>query len=398
VEETHISYSPLPPHARPLPLHAMPAVAVPAVRESNPIRRQPVRLVKTQFEWRFEFNQFFLVLFNQLKSFKTTTAVISCCRKMLLLLRTLAFFFVLPPPSPSDDGESESPDESLPSSPEHRVMAAQPPPPQLYANQEDWPGGPDHPDRQTCQLAGSVGHYRCSPCRPCCRPRLTAEIYISLQITLPVSATNGHGDIALSWEVDFDWSDSGAAAATIWTQDEWEENVGVGAAAAANNLYNYMEERNNAAAAAANNDDAPRWNGADWTEEDWENQDLPLVYPINRAGSPQSIHSSMPGLEIVPPTPSPLPPPLQLQYMPHGEAGPTYALQVGPSLLRQPVEERVTLLHQLRNDLISETEEEQILARRSSPPAAVAAAAVVYAGRRHSSPTAVKFARRRHSI
>jgi hypothetical protein len=106
----------------------------------------------------------------------------------------------------------------------------------------------------------------------------------------------------------------------------------------------------------------------------------------------------MPGLETVLPMPSLLPRPLQLQYMPHGEAGPTYALQVGPSLHRQTVEERVTLLHQLQNVLISETEEEQILARRSSPPAAVAAAAVVYAGRRHSSPTAVKFARRRHSI
>jgi hypothetical protein len=130
---------------------------------------------------------------------------------------------------------------------------------------------------------------------------------------------------------------------------------------------NYMEERNAAAAAAADNNDgdAHRWNGADWNEEDWENQDLPLVYPIDRGdrgrdGSPQSIpsiQSSMPGLETVSPTPSPLPPPLQLQYMPHGEAGPTYALQVCPSLRRQPVEEHVTLLHQLQNVLISEEEE-----------------------------------------
>jgi hypothetical protein len=72
-----------------------------------------------------------------------------------------------------------------------------------------------------------------------------------------VSATNGHGNIALSWEEDFDWSNGAAAAAPIWTQDDWEKYVG--AAAAANNLYNYMEERNNAAA-AADNDDAPRWN------------------------------------------------------------------------------------------------------------------------------------------
>jgi hypothetical protein len=44
VEETCISSSSLPRlHAMPLPLHAMPAVAVPAVRESNRVRRQPVR-------------------------------------------------------------------------------------------------------------------------------------------------------------------------------------------------------------------------------------------------------------------------------------------------------------------------------------------------------------------
>jgi hypothetical protein len=238
------------------------------------------------------------------------------------------------------------------------IAALPPPPPQLYANQEDWPGGPDHTDCQTCQLAGSVGHYRCSPRRPCRRPRLTAEIDISPQITLPVSATNGHGhgNIALLWEEDFDWSDGAAAAGHEWTQDEWEENVG--AAAAAHNLYNYMEERNAAAAAADKNHDhgdAHRWNGADWNEEDWGNQDLPLVYPVDRGNcgpdvsplSIPSIHSSMPGLETVRPTPSPLPPPLQLQYMPHREAGPTYALQVGPSLRLQPVEERVTLLDQL---------------------------------------------------
>jgi hypothetical protein len=43
-EETRISSSSLPRlHAMPLPLHAMPAVAVPAVREYNRVRRQPVR-------------------------------------------------------------------------------------------------------------------------------------------------------------------------------------------------------------------------------------------------------------------------------------------------------------------------------------------------------------------
>jgi hypothetical protein len=79
-------------------------------------------------------------------------------------------------------------------------------------------------------------------------------------------------------------------------------------------------ERNNAAAAAA---DAlaphrPCWNGADWDEHDWEEEDLPVVQQ-NCARTPQSVHSSMPGLEIVLPTPlpSPLPspPPLQLKNL-----------------------------------------------------------------------------------
>jgi hypothetical protein len=172
-----------------------------------------------------------------------------------------------------------------------------------------------------------------------------------------------------------------------------------GAAAAADNLYNYMEERNAAAAADKNHDhgDAYRWNGADWNDEDWENQDLPLVHPVDRGDrdrSPLSIHSSLPLLESVPPTTSPSPPPLQLQYIPHGDAGPTYAIQVGPSLRLQPVEQRVTLLHQLRNVLVSEEEEEHILSRRTSP----AATAVGYTGRRHSSPAAVKFVGRRRSV
>jgi hypothetical protein len=106
-------------------------------------------------------------------------------------------------------------------------------------------------------------------------------------MTLPDSATNGHGqgNIHLSWEEDFDW------------EENLEENDG--AAAAANNLYNYMEARN---AAAANGDhgDAYRW-GNDWNEaEDEEfnqiNQDLPLLHP-DRGDcneSPLSIHSSLP--------------------------------------------------------------------------------------------------------
>jgi hypothetical protein len=95
----------------------------------------------------------------------------------------------------------------------------------------------------------------------------------------------------------------------------------------------------------------------------------------------------LPLLESVPPTPSPSPPPLQLQFILHGEAGLTYAIQVGILLHIQPVK-------QLRNVLVSEEEEGHILSRRTSP----VAAAVGYTGRRHSAPTAVKFAGRRRSV
>jgi hypothetical protein len=203
---------------------------------------------------------------------------------VLILLRLLASLFILPPPPPYDDGESESPDESPLPSPQHQLAAAlppqPPPPPQLYANQRSanhkeivCPGAPDHPDRQTCQLAGSGGHYPCSPRRPCRRPHPSAQIEITPQMTLPDSATNGQGqgDISLSWEEDFDWNGGAAAAAANheWSQDDWEENVG--AAAAADNLYNYMEARNAAAAAAnGNHGDAYHWDNADWNEAEDE--------------------------------------------------------------------------------------------------------------------------------
>jgi hypothetical protein len=138
--------------------------------------------------------------------------------------------FVLPQPPHSDGRESDSLTEDLPPpSPVlphqevvtddvnlvHRIhwrpfpAVAYLPPLQQYANQQI--DGPDHQDRQTCNLAGSVGHYRC-----------------------------------------------------------------------------------------------PRWYGAVWDKHDWEEEDLPLVQQ-DRAGSPQSVHSSMPGLKIVPPSPSPPP-------------------------------------------------------------------------------------------
>jgi hypothetical protein len=112
-----------------------------------------------------------------------------------------------------------------------------------------------------------------------------------------------------------------------------------------------------------------------------------------REESPISAHSSLPLLESVPvlspspplqfrnpsPPPSPSPQPLQLQYVPDGDAGPTYALQVGPSLHLQPLQQRLALAHQLRNVLIL-TEEEEMLDRncRTVCIAAPAAAASCY--------------------
>jgi hypothetical protein len=366
------------------------------------------------------------------------------------LLICAAVLFITPPPPPSDDGESESPDESPPLLPvlPHQVLvtddvnvvhrihcrpfpAVAHPPPQLYANQQE--DGPDHPDCQTCNLAGSVGHYRCSPRRRCRQPHPTAEIDISPQCTLPVSATNGHD--VFSCEEDYDsWfeRDNAAAAAAanalaapIWNQADWEEHED--AVAAANALASYIE-RNNAAAfdaaaaAAADALDAPcpRWIGADWDKHDWE-ESLPLVQQNDRAGSPQSVYSSMPGLETAPPSPpllrnllDPLPPHrpedwqvtvrrdapdptldqmvlwnANILHVPAGggAARPTYAIQaddvvfclpagtgvhvryhspfsngtVELTLHRRPIEERLTLLNQLRIVLLTVGEEEKSL-------------------------------------
>jgi hypothetical protein len=171
-----------------------------------------------------------------------------------------------------------------------------------------------------------------------------------------------------------------------WSQDDWEENVS--AAAAADNL----EVRNAAAGhnGYAHRGYAHRWEGTDWDvaeNDEWEQDpDLTLLQPDpEREGSPISAHSSLPLLESLPRTPSPSssPQPLQLQYIPEGDARPTYALQVGPSLRLQPVQQRVALLHQLRNVLISEGEEENILSRRTAPPPppATAIAATQFTGR-----------------
>jgi hypothetical protein len=140
-----------------------------------------------------------------------------------------------------------------------------------------------------------------------------------------------------SWE-DFDWTAGAAAAAAPyqhrqqqehheWSQDDWEENVSAAAAAA-----DSYKVRN---AAAGHNGYAHRgiafahrWENEDWAASDeWEQDpDLPLMQPDpEHEGLPISAHSSLPLLESVPRTPSPSssPQPLQLQYIPEGDAGPT---------------------------------------------------------------------------
>jgi hypothetical protein len=280
---------------------------------------------------------------------------------------------------------------------------AHPRPPQLYANQRD--DDPDHPDCQTCNLAGSIGHYRCSPCHPCRRPRPTEEIDITPQCTLPVSATNGHGigHGVFSWEEDYDgWFErynaaaaaaADALAAPLWNQADWEENEDAEAAAAA--LAGYLERDNNANA-AADALAAPCWNRADWDKQEWE-EDLPFVQPDDRAGSPQSVHSSMPGLATAPLSPTllrnlldPLPPHraedwqvrvrrdapsptvdemvlwnVQAEHVPaggsQGAARPTYAIQADDVVFRLPAG---TGVHLRYHSPFSDGTVEQTLHRR----------------------------------
>jgi hypothetical protein len=268
---------------------------------------------------------------------------------LLILLRLWAALFVSPPPSPWDEEESPPPS---PPPPQHliphqhqRPVAVVQPLPPMFANQPMrihheniiWPGAADHPARRTCQQAGSVGHYRCSPGRPCLRPHPSAQIPA---VQLPHSATNrfqsvhGQDDIELpgeeSWE-DFGWTAGATAAAAPyqqrqqqetgeWSQDDWERNVDSAAAAAAADSYevwgqNGYAHRGMRNAAAGHNGYANRgiafnhrWENEDWTADDeWEQDpDLPLMQPDpEREGSPISAHSSLPLLESVPRTPSP---------------------------------------------------------------------------------------------
>jgi hypothetical protein len=162
----------------------------------------------------------------------------------------------------------------------------------------------------------------------------------------------------------------------------------------------------------------------DWMQEEWEQMDL-MQHDPEREESPISAHSSSPSslplLESVPspspplqfrnPSPPPSPEPLQLQYVPDGDAGLTYALQVGPSLHLQPLQQHLVMAQQLRHVLIT-TEEEEMLDRNCRtvlpspspppPPPATAVAATQFFGcsgcRRRSAPTVLDARRRSRSV
>jgi hypothetical protein len=103
----------------------------------------------------------------------------------------------------------------------------------------------------------------------------------------------------------------------------------------------------------------------DWTQEEWDQMermehDPPISVLNSSSGSLpllESVSPSPPLQHRNPSPPPPLPEPLQIQYVPDGEAGPTYALQVGPSLWLQPLQQRLVLASQLREALISGEEE-----------------------------------------
>jgi hypothetical protein len=102
----------------------------------------------------------------------------------------------------------------------------------------------------------------------------------------------------------------------------------------------------------------------DWTQEEWDQMERmqhdPPVSAHNSSSSSLPLLESVspsPPLQHRNPSPPPSPEPLQIQYVPDGEAGPTYALQVGPSLQLQPLQQRLVLAaDQLRHALISREE------------------------------------------
>jgi hypothetical protein len=105
----------------------------------------------------------------------------------------------------------------------------------------------------------------------------------------------------------------------------------------------------------------------DWTQEEWDRMERkehdPPISVINSSSSSlPSLVSVSPPLQNRNPSPPPSSPPsspepLQLRYVTDGESGPVYALQIGPSLRHQPLQQRLVLADQLREALISGEEE-----------------------------------------
>jgi hypothetical protein len=266
-----------------------------------------------------------------------------------------------------------------------------------------WAGAANHPARRSCYHAGRVGHYSCTRGRPCLGPHgLSSAQMPAIGPPIHPSHTNGiqsvHGQYDVSPPVEREefWTDGLTVAQRTDAQQprsaadlEWDASVDEdayeGATAYSPTSYAYSDgytARGRTNAAATGHDrHADRGNQGrhfesvrermkfgDWTQEEWDRMERmehdPPISVIN-----SSSGSSLPLLESVSPplqhrNPSPppssppsSPEPLQLRYVTDGEAGPVYALQIGPSLRHQPLQQRLVLADQLREALISGEEE-----------------------------------------
>jgi hypothetical protein len=182
-----------------------------------------------------------------------------------------------------------------------------------------------------------------------------APTYPAADAQQPRSAAN------LEWDAEVDKDAyKGAAAYTHW--DGYAANR-LGMMGAATGHYR-QADRGNQHRRFLNVRE--RMTFGDWTQEEWDQMERMEHDPPKSVLNSSS--GSLPLLESVSPPPPlqhrnpslpppPSPEPLQIQYVPDGEAGPTYALQVGPSLRLQPLQQRLVLASQLREALISGEEE-----------------------------------------
>jgi hypothetical protein len=261
-----------------------------------------------------------------------------------------------------------------------------------------WAGAANHPARRSCYHAGRVSHNSCTRGRPCLRPHgLSSAQMPAIDPPIHPSHTNGQYDyFSPPVEREEFWTDGLTVAQRTDAQQprsaadlEWDASVDEdayeGATAYSPTSYAYSEgyaARGRTNAAATGHDrHADRGNQrrrfesvrkrmtfGDWTQEEWDRMERrehdPPISVIN-----SSSGSSLPFLESVspplqhrnpsPPTSSPpsSPEPLQLRYVTDGESGPVYALQIGPSLRHQPLQQGLVLADQLREALISGEEE-----------------------------------------